>query len=276
MDSNRIITADLNEMLFEGRNKSYGAYTMRTQSHLFLMRAALTGLLLFVLATATPLFICWFSASAIAPVKETPVEDWSWVQMTMPPDQPLPPSPPAPKAAAAAAVLPPVSTTRFVVPVPAPDVKNEEILIANDSLTSDPGLKNLKGTGAPWNEGREDSVRTIVNDLLPANTERPDPKAFIPGVESEPREVNMDDLRKEIGYPAKAKEARIQGIVTFRVLIDELGAYREHINISRPGTHALLVNAVEEHLKELRCTPGIQNGKPIPMWVNVSFSFKLH
>jgi protein TonB len=88
MDSNRIIIADLNEILFEGRNKSYGAYAMRTQGHLYLMRAALVALLLFVVATATPLFIRWFSAKAIIPVKEIPVEDWSVVNINLPPSRP--------------------------------------------------------------------------------------------------------------------------------------------------------------------------------------------
>jgi outer membrane biosynthesis protein TonB len=163
-----------------------------------------------------------------------------------------------------------------VVPEPTPDVKNEEILTENDSLLHNPGEKTLKGTGAPWSDGKEDSLKSIPGGPQTFTEDRPDPKRYIPGVESEPREVNMDDLRKEIGYPAKAREGKIQGVVSFRVLIDELGAYREHINISRPGTHALLVSAVEQHLKKLRCTPGIQNGKPIPMWVNVNFSFKLH
>jgi protein TonB len=195
--------------------------------------------------------------------------------MILPPEKPAPKTPEPPKEGHRNTNLPSRSTTRFVAPNPSPFENQMVTLIEIDSILHNPGLQSLIGTGAPWSEEPEDSVFMRRMDPRKPEPSRPDPKAFVPGVEREPQEVNLDDLKREIGYPALAKEGRIQGTVTLRVLMDETGAYREHLNVSRPGTHVLLVKAVEEHIASLRCLPGIQNGKAIPMWVNVSFSFKL-
>lgn len=89
----------------------------------------------------------------------------------------------------------------------------------------------------------------------------------------EPVPLNMQEVKRRIGYPPVAKEAGIEGQVIIRILVDEQGNYIRHI-IAKAG-HPILQMAIEEHIKELRFTPAIQNGKPTKFWVNLPLNFKL-
>jgi protein TonB len=48
------IYADLDEIVFEGRSKEYGAYEMRKKYNRFLERSALIAFILFIFLTGWP------------------------------------------------------------------------------------------------------------------------------------------------------------------------------------------------------------------------------
>lgn len=99
-------------------------------------------------------------------------------------------------------------------------------------------------------------------------TDEPDPNRFIPGVK-QPKEINLADIQKKIGYPTIPKNTDIDGDIVFRVLIDENGCYIKHLP-SKNGT-PILVKAVEEYLPEIRFTPATKDGIPIKFWITVPF-----
>lgn len=101
--------------------------------------------------------------------------------------------------------------------------------------------------------------------------ESPDLTAFV-AVEKEPQPTNIDDIKKRIGYPPRAKEAGIQGKVIVRVLVGENGRYERHVVLRSP--HEVLTEAVESELPYLQFSPGIQAGKPIKVWVTIPFDFQ--
>lgn len=92
-------------------------------------------------------------------------------------------------------------------------------------------------------------------------------------LEKEPVPVNLDDLKRAIGYPAAALDSEIQGKVIVRMKINEQGMYMSHVVIKDP--HPVLTHAVSAKLSMLRFTPGIQKGRPIKVWVTIPFDFKL-
>ena len=126
------------------------------------------------------------------------------------------------------------------------------------------------GTGEPdWDafgdgDGEPQEVQPVNDD--------PDPYAFVIA-EEQPKAVNMDEIKKLIGYPTMAREAEIEGKVTVRVLVDKTGRYKKHIVLKDP--HPILTKAVEKKLNKLQFTPGIQGGNPIKVWVTIPFDFKL-
>jgi protein TonB len=106
------------------------------------------------------------------------------------------------------------------------------------------------------------------------DTEDPDPdiNAFV-ALQKDPTPLNLDAIKNQIGYPQIAKDAGIEGTVVVRILIDKNGDYRDHRILKQ--VHPILSKAVEEQLKQLRFTPGIQAGKPIKAWINLPFQFRL-
>ena len=96
--------------------------------------------------------------------------------------------------------------------------------------------------------------------------------AFV-SVEQEPAPVNMDEIKKLVGYPREAAEAGIQGQVVARVLVGKDGKYISHKIVNQ--VHSSLADAVGKHIPKLKFTPAIHEGRPIVFWVNIPFNFKI-
>ena len=65
----------------------------------------------------------------------------------------------------------------------------------------------------------------------------------------------------------------VDGQVLVRILVGTSGEYLEHTIVESP--HEAGTNAVSKHIPELKFTPAMKNGKPVKVWVNVPFNFKL-
>ena len=85
--------------------------------------------------------------------------------------------------------------------------------------------------------------------------------------------INLDQVRQQIGYPARAREAAIEGTVVVRVLVDKKGQYQQHEVVS--SAHPLLSQAIAPYVAALQFAPAIQGGRPQDQWVQVPFRFRL-
>jgi protein TonB len=185
-------------------------------------------------------------------------------------DKELPPPPPPPPPQTPP---PQLQTVAFQIPEPAPDpeVDKDETIKEMEELKDAPniGLEDKEGAEEGFFTGEIDATgppEVIVDNIPKIDC------GFI--IEDEvPRPINMDAIRKLIGYPAMARDAGIQGQVVVRVLVDKKGNYSQHKVMNQ--VHPLLVQAVEAHIAKLRFTPAIQDGKPIQFWVNIPFKFAL-
>ncbi|MEM8898472.1 MAG: M56 family metallopeptidase [Bacteroidota bacterium] len=92
-------------------------------------------------------------------------------------------------------------------------------------------------------------------------------------VDEEPFPVNMKEVQKAIGYPEAAREAKIEGNMMVRVLVNEEGKYSKHTVVKQ--VHPTLAEPVEAHISKLVFTPAIKDGKPIKCWINIPFNFIL-
>lgn len=277
---NAPIYVDLDQIVFEGRPQDYGAYQLRKRYNRILGRASLIAILLFVSITGLPKIISWIMPVAV--VEEAcPVEELVEIrEIELPLEEPLeeplevPTQPQAPM----------VETVAFSVPEPTPEdqLRNEAILAEIEAFDSAAvGLVNMDGENGgdyPW---------AVLENLPPCNNCPPSDVVVVdpprgddgPGVddfillEKEPVPVNMDDLKRVIGYPPLAKEVGIEGRVTLRVMVDKHGDYVKHVVLKDP--HPILTKAVTDKIHMLKTTPGIQAGRPIKVWVTLPFSFTL-
>ena len=91
-------------------------------------------------------------------------------------------------------------------------------------------------------------------------------------VEKAPEAVNLEQVRSSMVYPPIALEAQIEGKVTVKVLVSESGSVMKVGSMSGPEAFH---SEVREKVMNLQFTPGLQNGKPVKVWVTVPFNFKL-
>lgn len=75
-------------------------------------------------------------------------------------------------------------------------------------------------------------------------------------------------------YPPRAKKLGMQGTVTIRVLVGESGAVLE-VQVEQGSGFALLDNAALGAVKKWQFVPGLENGRPVAMWVEVPVRFEL-
>jgi TonB family protein len=73
-------------------------------------------------------------------------------------------------------------------------------------------------------------------------------------------------------YPARAREARIQGTVRFNVLIGEDGTVKK---IRLVGGHPLLIGAARETVVQYRYEPTLWNGAPVEVITIIDVNFVL-
>jgi protein TonB len=106
----------------------------------------------------------------------------------------------------------------------------------------------------------------------PEPEKEPDVNEFI-YVEKQPAPVNLDEIKKNIKYPTIAKEGNIQGKVIIKILVDKEGNPVKHHVVRSP--HQLLTDACVKEIYKLKFTPGIQAQKPIKVWVQIPFDFKI-
>ncbi|MCB0855879.1 MAG: energy transducer TonB, partial [Bacteroidetes bacterium] len=266
------VKVSLDEMVFEGRERNYGAYFLRKRYPRHLSIGTIIISLIALLFTFGPLIAQRFGLSEKKEEKRTISVTINMEDLPPPPavDEDKPPPPPPPK------VPPPqVKTVAFQIPEPTPeeelDPDEDQTIAEVEELQEAPniGLEDKEGADEGFFDGEIDAEGEIPEVIV---EQEPEINAFI-FAEEEPTPVNMDDIKKLIGYPQIARDAGIEGNVVVRVLVDKKGNYDKHRIINQ--VHPILAKAVEEHVPKLKFTPAIQGGKPIKFWVNIPFNFKL-
>jgi protein TonB len=91
-------------------------------------------------------------------------------------------------------------------------------------------------------------------------------------VEKAPEPVNLGQVRGSMKYPEIAVSANIQGRVTAKVLVGKDGNVEKIASLSGPD---VFHDEVRDKISDLQFTPGLQNGKPVKVWVTVPFNFTL-
>ena len=91
-------------------------------------------------------------------------------------------------------------------------------------------------------------------------------------VEKAPECVNLSQVRSSMKYPEIAREAGMEGRVTVKVLVGPDGNVIKVGSVSGPD---VFHDEVRDKANDLQFTPGLQNGKPVKVWVTVPFNFKL-
>ncbi len=182
---------------------------------------------------------------------------------------PPPPPPPPPKAAAAPKSAPkvePVKQTQMTSPMMVPDVV--PVAPSAPEQTSSGVVGGVEG-------GVEGGVAGGVmggvlggkeGGVLGGQGEEP---MRVGGEVKEPREIS----RVQPQYPEAARKARLQGIVILEAIITKSGAV-DSVRVLR-GLNPLLDTAAMQAVNRWRYEPATFNGRPVPVYLTVTVTFKL-
>lgn len=272
-----LINADLDEIVFRPRNKSYGAYQLRKRYSRTTLTAFLIGTGVLILMIVIPSLADFIKG--LQPEKEVQVEEVV-AELTEPPpineEEELPEeieyTPPPPPKRAEVKFVPPEVVEHEEAPPEETIMEVEEL----DTIKADIGDETVEGDmDAPISieEVPEGTGTVPVEIAKPEPEPEPDPFEFV-AVEQQPDPVNLSDIRSRIKYPPILRDAGIEGTVFIKILVDKQGKPVKHLVVKSP--HELLEEACVKEIYNLNFTPGIQAGKPIKVWVAIPFKFTLN
>jgi len=88
-------------------------------------------------------------------------------------------------------------------------------------------------------------------------------------------EVKPKQLHTEVPiYPEACRQVGAEGKLVVKVLVDTLGA-ASSVEILMSSGNSLLDQAGKDAASKCRFSPGRQRDRPVPVWVAISFVFKL-
>jgi protein TonB len=276
MEAGKILKAPLIDLIFEGRNKEYGAYELRIHHS----ARVLWGLAGVVLVT-TGLFAADYVARQHQPpqkqalaVTDVQLQDIKEVQHNE-----LPPPPPPPPSQAPAKV----EITRFTPPriVRDNEVKEEETPPEQEKLNDTKiGVINQEGVKdervvAPSvsanGNGVVEAPKRIVNEDYDRTFTKVEIESEYPGGAA----AWLRYLNKNFRYPEDAVNNEIQGTVVVQFIVDKEGNVSDVEAISGPEVGGLRQEAVRVIRSSGKWTPAIQNGRNVKSYKKQPVVFKL-
>ncbi len=262
------------EMVFKGKNREYGAYTMRRNSsnrHLWAMG------IVFVLVTGMMFLPGLIKSAVSANIEPTFTMGDRVVFASVTPDPPeehvvekpieVPPPPDLKKS------------IRLVTPIIAPDneVSPEEQMLTQRELT-DSGLDISVATVLEGSDNGIDIAELEKNKVI---VEKPveNKKQIFDHVQVMPMFPGGNDelmrwLSSNLTYPPIAAERGREGTVTLRFVVTETGDIGE-VQLLRGADRDLDKEALRVVGKLPKFIPGRQNGQAVSVWFTLPVRFRL-
>ncbi len=259
---------DILDIIFEGRNKEYGAYFLRKKYPSHIKKALIGGVLLFAFCLSIPMWAKYLTLGKKEDDKLSDVKVELKKIETKKPDEkkPLPPPPPPKKEP------PKPPSVKFTPPV----IKKDEDVKEKEPPKVDDITVNTATTTVI--SDNKDYVPQVEAPPVVSAPVEDDTKVFsfveqnpsFPGGEDALREY----LAKNIKYPAIARDNGIEGRVVLSFQVDKNGRIKD-VTV-RKGIGG---GCDEEAMRVVRnmpeWKPGKQNGKSVNVLYTLPVNFKL-
>ncbi|HEY4785878.1 MAG TPA: TonB family protein [Bacteroidales bacterium] len=247
-------------IVFEGKNKAYGAFTLRTHESQQKVRSLLITIILAISVAVMPLIK--------KKVNPLPSDKDSGIPITLTPITIDPPKP--------IRIDPPQDTKpsrpiiKFAAPIVADNDPSDNPIVNDDLFKRNVmiGLQNIKG------DEKSEYVPIIEKAAIGEPKEKvydfvEKPPQFIGGMDE-----LMNFLRKNLRFPDDARSNGISGRVIVQFIVDKNGELK-NIKILR----GLDDSCNQETLRVLKLmpkwSPGIQNGQPVSVYFTLPVVFSL-
>ncbi len=249
------------EIVFEHRNKEYGAYELRKRYNKHMNTAFIIAISVFVISVSIPAIMDFLDSIV-------PAEADTNVELTLvdapPLDKDIPPPPPPPDPP------PPVQETiKFTPPVVTEEpIDEKDIPPPQDEIKVQVGTETKEGTGdieLPTEGDGKDEVEA-PQQIFTIVEQMPE----FPGGE----EKLFEYLGKNIKYPSMARENGITGTVYVTFVVEGNGEISDVKKLRGIGG-----GCDEEAMRVVKAMPswkaGKQNGKSVRVQYNLPIKFTL-
>lgn len=259
------------ELVFEGRNKMYGAYELRQHNDRRMAKSLGFGFLLF----AAFFIVAYFNANKEEPAKPDEIlklTDVNLNKVIIPEQQKVEPPKPVKKQKPA----PKLETRKFVAPKLVPDVMAEEPPTLKELDNVQIGTENITGK-----KGTETSPVTASNGTGEANTPVVDDGIHTIGtIEKMPEFAGgfaawAKFLQKNLRYPSYAVDNSVTGKVFVSFVVERDGSL-SNIKVLKGIGFGCDEEAVRVLKKAPAWAPGIHNGQPVRVQYTMPISFQLN
>ena len=258
----------LDEIVFEDRNKQYGAYWLRKNYDDYVVRGLIIAGIAFTLAIAGPMLYELYGPKPEALDQQKIVE----VALATPPPPPpsdLPPPPPLP----AAPPPPAVTTIKFPPPEIVPDEVVQEDPPKQEELKQAAiGTENVKGDENVTFENVEVATSGTGTGVV-----EPEAPSEFTVVEQMP-EAGYNFLKfmaDNIRYPGEASRNEISGTVYINFQVAPDGSIRD-VKVTKGIGYGCDEEAVRVVSKMPPWQPGKQGGRSVPVRCQLPVKFKLN
>jgi len=240
------------DIVFEGRNKIYGAYELRKSNTKTTVRALIIGSVVFSLAVAAPLIISLLPDNDV----DEKDNDIRLTTVKLPPKKEVvkpnlpPPPPPAPKVDQVKFVKPVVAKTEEITEEPPKIVELKEKKIGSESIKGNPDavltVDEPVGTG---------TAAVVEEDNSVYSTAGIEVKPDFPG--------GIEKFYKFVGNNYKTPEEEgLKGKVYVTFVVEKDGSLTD-IKVLRDIGYGTGAEAIRVLKKCPKWTPGEQNGKKV-------------
>jgi protein TonB len=240
------------DIVFEGRNKVYGAYELRKSNRKTTIKALIIGAIFFSIALAAPLIIDLLPQGA----EDDMDRDIKITAIKLPPkkkEEPKlnipPPPPPPPKVDQVKFVKPVVAKAEEVTEEPPKIIEMKEKKIGAETIKGDP---DAVLTVAPVGPG---PTKIVEEDNQIYNTAGIEVKPEFPG--------GMAKFYKYVGDNYRAPdEEGLKGKIYVTFVVEKDGSLTD-IKVLRDIGYGTGKEAIRVLDRSPRWNPGVQNGKPV-------------
>ena len=272
-NNNSLLRRDLDDIVFENRNRAYGAYSLRKSYGHHIRNASFMGLAAFLILVSSPLIAEKVKISS--PLTMTPdvILPPPAIDPNTPPPLPPPPKPPV--------ELPRIATLKFTPPRV---LEDEKVIVPEDMPKMD-DIKDAVSTVTKEGIHNENSMVLDVPTIVAPPDEGPkvavikDDETIFRIVEQNPMFKDGEGamfrfLNEHIKYPAFARENGIEGVVYVNFTVSKDGTIRDV-----KALRGIAGGCIDEALRVVAMMPawmpGKQNGKAVNVSFTIPIKFKL-
>src|SRR5688500_8549417 len=258
--SSNVMAQRWEDLIFENRNKAYGAYVLRTVYTKNVLKGVGLTIVIVALLFYSPDIIALFKGAEV--VEKAPPRKLIYTELSAPPpiDKPKPPPPQI--------QLPKLQKVIKFVP---PKVVKEEV------VEEVPTIEEIKQNEVAAVEV-EGPTEVVFEEPAPVVVE--DENKIFMVVEQQPEfeggyEAMMNFIRKNMRYPASARRMGIDGTVYVSFVVGKDGAIND-VKVLRGISADCDKEAVRVVQAMPPWKPGKQNGKAVFVRFNLPIKFKLN